>query len=84
MARPARISRALSQNFLADRATAEHVARLAVPHGRQVPLLLEVGAGKGALTARLAPAATNSTPTRSTPVSSRSSAPASAPHPKCG
>ncbi|MGQ4429175.1 MULTISPECIES: ErmE/ErmH/ErmO/ErmR family 23S rRNA (adenine(2058)-N(6))-methyltransferase [unclassified Streptomyces] len=55
MARPARISRALSQNFLADRATAEHVARLAVPHGRQVPLLLEVGAGKGALTARLAP-----------------------------
>ncbi|MER7643588.1 23S rRNA (adenine(2058)-N(6))-methyltransferase Erm(O) [Streptomyces sp. NPDC126522] len=55
MARPARNSRALSQNFLADRATAEHVARLAVPHGRQVPLLLEVGAGKGALTARLAP-----------------------------
>ncbi len=67
MARPARISRALSQNFLADRATADYVARLAVPHGRQVPLLLEVGAGKGALTARLAPAATNSTPTRSTP-----------------
>ncbi|MGR3868949.1 ErmE/ErmH/ErmO/ErmR family 23S rRNA (adenine(2058)-N(6))-methyltransferase [Streptomyces graminifolii] len=55
MARPARNSRALSQNFLADRATAERVAHLAVPHGRQVPLLLEVGAGKGALTARLAP-----------------------------
>ncbi len=55
MARPTHISRALSQNFLADRATAEYVARLAVPQGRQVPLLLEVGAGKGALTAKLAP-----------------------------
>ncbi|WP_327400476.1 ErmE/ErmH/ErmO/ErmR family 23S rRNA (adenine(2058)-N(6))-methyltransferase [Streptomyces sp. NBC_01288] len=55
MARPTHVSRALSQNFLADRATAEHVARLAVPQGQQVPLLLEVGAGKGALTARLAP-----------------------------
>ncbi|MGW3103525.1 ErmE/ErmH/ErmO/ErmR family 23S rRNA (adenine(2058)-N(6))-methyltransferase [Streptomyces sp. NPDC001100] len=55
MARPTRVSRALSQNFLADRATAEFVARLAVPHGHQIPLLLEVGAGKGALTAKLAP-----------------------------
>ncbi|MFJ4784874.1 ErmE/ErmH/ErmO/ErmR family 23S rRNA (adenine(2058)-N(6))-methyltransferase [Streptomyces sp. NPDC088794] len=55
MARPTRTSRALSQNFLADRATAEYVARLAVPRGRQVPLLLEVGAGKGALTVQLAP-----------------------------
>jgi 23S rRNA (adenine-N6)-dimethyltransferase len=55
MARPTRVSRALSQNFLADRATAERLARLAVPHGRQAPLLLEVGAGKGALTAMLAP-----------------------------
>lgn len=55
MARPTHVSRALSQNFLADRATAEHVARLAVPQGQQVPLLLEVGAGKGALTAKLAP-----------------------------
>jgi 23S rRNA (adenine-N6)-dimethyltransferase len=48
-------SRALSQNFLADRATAERFARLAVPRARPVPLLLEVGAGKGALTAPLAP-----------------------------
>ncbi len=55
MARPTHVSRALSQNFLADRATAAYVARLAVPHGRQVPLLLEVGAGKGALTEKLAP-----------------------------
>jgi len=55
MARPTHVSRALSQNFLADRATAEFVARLAVPHGHQIPLLLEVGAGKGALTAKLAP-----------------------------
>ncbi|MFF4500841.1 ErmE/ErmH/ErmO/ErmR family 23S rRNA (adenine(2058)-N(6))-methyltransferase [Streptomyces sp. NPDC001401] len=55
MARPTRNSRALSQNFLADRATAEHLARLAVLHGDQPPLLLEVGAGKGALTERLAP-----------------------------
>ncbi|MET7486496.1 ErmE/ErmH/ErmO/ErmR family 23S rRNA (adenine(2058)-N(6))-methyltransferase [Streptomyces sp. NPDC005538] len=55
MARPTRVSRALSQNFLADRATAEYVARLAVPRGRRIPLLLEVGAGKGALTAMLAP-----------------------------
>ncbi|MFI5883089.1 ErmE/ErmH/ErmO/ErmR family 23S rRNA (adenine(2058)-N(6))-methyltransferase [Streptomyces sp. NPDC051554] len=55
MARPTHVSRALSQNFLADRATAEYVARLAVPQGQQVPLLLEVGAGKGALTAKLAP-----------------------------
>ncbi|MCH5672392.1 ErmE/ErmH/ErmO/ErmR family 23S rRNA (adenine(2058)-N(6))-methyltransferase [Streptomyces gilvus] len=55
MARPTRTTRALSQNFLADRATAEHLAHVAVPHGRQAPLLLEVGAGKGALTERLAP-----------------------------
>ena len=55
MARPTHISRVLSQNFLADRATAEYVARLAVPQGHHVPLLLEVGAGKGALTAKLAP-----------------------------
>lgn len=55
MARPSATSRALSQNFLADRATAERFARLAVPHGGPVPLLLEVGAGKGALTDTLAP-----------------------------
>lgn len=55
MARPTPVSRTLSQNFLADQATAEYVARLAVPHGHHVPLLLEVGAGKGALTAKLAP-----------------------------
>jgi 23S rRNA (adenine-N6)-dimethyltransferase len=55
MARPTHTSRALSQNFLADRATAEHLAHLAVPNGRHQPLLLEVGAGKGALTATLAP-----------------------------
>ena len=55
MARPTHTTRALSQNFLADRATAEHLARLAVPHGVPAPLLLEVGAGKGALTERLAP-----------------------------
>jgi 23S rRNA (adenine-N6)-dimethyltransferase len=55
MARPTHVSRTLSQNFLADHATAEYVARLAVPQGHHVPLLLEVGAGKGALTAKLAP-----------------------------
>ncbi|MGY6026181.1 ErmE/ErmH/ErmO/ErmR family 23S rRNA (adenine(2058)-N(6))-methyltransferase [Streptomyces spinosirectus] len=55
MARPTAPSRALSQNFLADRATARRIARLAVPDGRQAPLLLEVGAGKGALTDHLAP-----------------------------
>ena len=55
MARPTHTTRALSQNFLADRATAEHLARLAVPHGPKAPLMLEVGAGKGALTERLAP-----------------------------
>lgn len=55
MARPTRVSRALSQNFLADRAAAGQLARLAVPHGRETPLLLEVGAGKGALTELLAP-----------------------------
>ncbi|GAA2381560.1 23S rRNA (adenine(2058)-N(6))-methyltransferase Erm(O) [Streptomyces coeruleofuscus] len=54
MARPTATSRALSQNFLADRATAERFARLATPQTRPVPLLLEVGAGKGALTAPLA------------------------------
>jgi 23S rRNA (adenine-N6)-dimethyltransferase len=55
MARPTQRARALSQNFLADRAAAERFARLAVPNGRPVPLLLEVGAGKGALTDTLAP-----------------------------
>ncbi|MER5992916.1 ErmE/ErmH/ErmO/ErmR family 23S rRNA (adenine(2058)-N(6))-methyltransferase [Streptomyces viridosporus] len=55
MARPTTTSRALSQNFLADRATARRFARLAVPHGGPVPLLLEVGADKGALTDVLAP-----------------------------
>ncbi|RDS67083.1 23S rRNA (adenine(2058)-N(6))-methyltransferase Erm(V) [Streptomyces sp. M7] len=55
MARPSRVSRALSQNFLADRAAAGQLARLAAPHGLPVPLLLEVGAGKGALTELLAP-----------------------------
>ena len=55
MARPTHTTRALSQNFLADRATAAHLARLAVPHDGQAPLLLEVGAGKGALTEPLAP-----------------------------
>ncbi|MFF0011915.1 ErmE/ErmH/ErmO/ErmR family 23S rRNA (adenine(2058)-N(6))-methyltransferase [Streptomyces sp. NPDC005374] len=55
MARPSRVSRALSQNFLADRAAAARLARLAVPDPRAAPLLLEVGAGEGALTARLAP-----------------------------
>ncbi|MGA5897264.1 23S rRNA (adenine(2058)-N(6))-methyltransferase Erm(O) [Streptomyces venetus] len=54
MARPTATSRALSQNFLADRATAERFARLAVPQDRPIPLLLEVGAGKGALTVPLA------------------------------
>ncbi|MDG9717825.1 23S rRNA (adenine(2058)-N(6))-methyltransferase Erm(O) [Streptomyces sp. DH24] len=54
MARPTRGSRALSQNFIADRATATRLARLTAPHGRPLPLLLEVGAGKGALTAALA------------------------------
>lgn len=55
MARPSRTSRALSQNFLTDRAAAERLARLAVPHGDPAPLVLEVGAGKGALTRLLAP-----------------------------
>ncbi|WP_309094643.1 ErmE/ErmH/ErmO/ErmR family 23S rRNA (adenine(2058)-N(6))-methyltransferase [Streptomyces sp.] len=55
MGRPATAaSRALSQNFLTDRAAAERFARLAVPRAGTVPLLLEVGAGKGALTAPLA------------------------------
>jgi 23S rRNA (adenine-N6)-dimethyltransferase len=55
MARPSRVSRALSQNFLTDRAAAARLAALAVPDPRQAPLLLEVGAGKGALTEPLAP-----------------------------
>ncbi|MFJ3616547.1 ErmE/ErmH/ErmO/ErmR family 23S rRNA (adenine(2058)-N(6))-methyltransferase [Streptomyces iakyrus] len=54
MARSTALSRALSQNFLADRTAAERFARLAVPRPGSVPLLLEVGAGKGALTAPLA------------------------------
>ncbi|MFF0079412.1 ErmE/ErmH/ErmO/ErmR family 23S rRNA (adenine(2058)-N(6))-methyltransferase [Streptomyces canus] len=53
MGRPTRASRALSQNFLADRRAAARLAGLAVP--RPTPLLLEVGAGKGALTELLAP-----------------------------
>ncbi|MFD3342278.1 23S rRNA (adenine(2058)-N(6))-methyltransferase Erm(O) [Streptomyces violaceoruber] len=54
MARPTQRARTLSQNFLADRATAERVARLAVPDRGRPPLLLEVGAGNGALTEPLA------------------------------
>ncbi|MET7730510.1 ErmE/ErmH/ErmO/ErmR family 23S rRNA (adenine(2058)-N(6))-methyltransferase [Streptomyces sp. NPDC005402] len=54
MARPSRVSRALSQNFLADRAAAARFAKVAVPHP-EAPLVLEVGAGKGALTELLAP-----------------------------
>jgi 23S rRNA (adenine-N6)-dimethyltransferase len=54
MARSTRVSRALSQNFLADRAAAAHLARLAAPAPADSPLLLEVGAGKGALTELLA------------------------------
>lgn len=55
MARPTHVSRALSQNFLTDRATADRFARIAVPRPHRQPLLLEVGAGKGALTEVLAP-----------------------------
>ncbi|MFD3374714.1 MULTISPECIES: ErmE/ErmH/ErmO/ErmR family 23S rRNA (adenine(2058)-N(6))-methyltransferase [unclassified Streptomyces] len=55
MARPTHVSRAFSQNFLTDRATADRFARLAVPRPQHPPLLLEVGAGKGALTELLAP-----------------------------
>ncbi|MBC9727460.1 ErmE/ErmH/ErmO/ErmR family 23S rRNA (adenine(2058)-N(6))-methyltransferase [Streptomyces sp. TRM68367] len=55
MARPTQRTRALSQNFLADRTAAIRFARLAVPHDRPARLLLEVGAGKGALTTVLAP-----------------------------
>ncbi|MEV7286218.1 ErmE/ErmH/ErmO/ErmR family 23S rRNA (adenine(2058)-N(6))-methyltransferase [Streptomyces sp. NPDC093252] len=56
MARPSRTSRALSQHFLTDRAAAERLARLAVPSGDgPAPLVLEVGAGQGALTHPLAP-----------------------------
>ncbi|MEU4659075.1 23S rRNA (adenine(2058)-N(6))-methyltransferase Erm(O) [Streptomyces sp. NPDC023723] len=51
MARPSSRARALSQNFLADPAAAQ---RLAVPDPRTAPLVLEVGAGKGALTEPLA------------------------------
>ncbi|MGP3774913.1 ErmE/ErmH/ErmO/ErmR family 23S rRNA (adenine(2058)-N(6))-methyltransferase [Streptomyces sp. SDT5-1] len=48
-------SRALSQNFLADHAVARRFARLAVPDlDPTTPLLIEVGAGKGALTEPLA------------------------------
>jgi 23S rRNA (adenine-N6)-dimethyltransferase len=54
MARPTQRARTLSQNFLTDRSTAEHVARLAAPDRRHPPLLLEVGAGQGALTEPLA------------------------------
>ncbi|MFI1756811.1 23S rRNA (adenine(2058)-N(6))-methyltransferase Erm(O) [Streptomyces sp. NPDC020571] len=54
MARPTQRARTLSQNFLADRATAERVARLAAPDRGRPPLLLEVGAGNGALTEPLA------------------------------
>ncbi|MEU1474192.1 ErmE/ErmH/ErmO/ErmR family 23S rRNA (adenine(2058)-N(6))-methyltransferase [Streptomyces sp. NPDC001668] len=55
MARPSRVSRTLSQNFLTDRVAAARFARLAVPDPGTAPLLLEVGAGKGALTELLAP-----------------------------
>jgi len=54
-ARPSHAARALSQNFLADRAAARQLARLAVPFTAEVPLMIEVGAGKGALTEYLAP-----------------------------
>ncbi|MGC0337012.1 ErmE/ErmH/ErmO/ErmR family 23S rRNA (adenine(2058)-N(6))-methyltransferase [Streptomyces sp. SLBN-8D4] len=54
MARPSRISRALSQNFLTDPKAAARLARLAVPHPK-ADLVLEVGAGKGALTEPLVP-----------------------------
>ncbi|WP_217142130.1 23S rRNA (adenine(2058)-N(6))-methyltransferase Erm(O) [Streptomyces sp. AC627_RSS907] len=54
MARPTQRARTLSQNFLADRAAADRVARLAAPDPRHPPLLLEVGAGRGALTEPLA------------------------------
>ncbi|MER7052805.1 MULTISPECIES: 23S rRNA (adenine(2058)-N(6))-methyltransferase Erm(O) [unclassified Streptomyces] len=54
MARPTQRARTLSQNFLTDRATADRVARLAAPDSRRPPLLLEVGAGQGALTEPLA------------------------------
>ncbi|MFC9468334.1 23S rRNA (adenine(2058)-N(6))-methyltransferase Erm(O) [Streptomyces coelicoflavus] len=54
MARPTQRARTLSQNFLADRATAEHVARLAAADRSRPPLVLEAGAGKGALTEPLA------------------------------
>jgi len=53
-ARPAPAARALSQNFLTDRTSARQLARLAAPFPHKVPLLLEVGAGKGALTEHLA------------------------------
>ncbi|WP_020133674.1 ErmE/ErmH/ErmO/ErmR family 23S rRNA (adenine(2058)-N(6))-methyltransferase [Streptomyces sp. 351MFTsu5.1] len=53
MARPPRVSRALSQNFLTDARAAARLADIAVSD--REALLLEVGAGKGALTEHLAP-----------------------------
>ncbi|MBW8817078.1 MAG: ErmE/ErmH/ErmO/ErmR family 23S rRNA (adenine(2058)-N(6))-methyltransferase [Streptomyces sp.] len=53
MGRPTRAARALSQNFLTDRGATARLAGLAAP--RPTSLLLEVGAGKGALTELLAP-----------------------------
>ncbi|MEU5039348.1 ErmE/ErmH/ErmO/ErmR family 23S rRNA (adenine(2058)-N(6))-methyltransferase [Streptomyces griseorubiginosus] len=53
MARPTRVSRALSQNFLTDPRAAARLADIAVSD--REALLLEVGAGKGALTEHLAP-----------------------------
>lgn len=84
MARPTHVSRALSQNFLTDRATADRFARLAVPRPYHPPLVLEVGAGKGALTEVLAPAAGNCWPTRSTHDWSPPCAPDSPEPLKCG
>ncbi|MBO1335492.1 ErmE/ErmH/ErmO/ErmR family 23S rRNA (adenine(2058)-N(6))-methyltransferase [Streptomyces sp. VRA16 Mangrove soil] len=49
-----RTQRQLSQNFLADRAVARRFARLAVPEPAPGARLLEVGAGRGALTVPLA------------------------------
>ncbi|GAA2117274.1 23S rRNA (adenine(2058)-N(6))-methyltransferase Erm(O) [Streptomyces synnematoformans] len=56
-ARPGSRSRTLSQNFLASRTVAERVARLAAPEpdGGLGGLVVEVGAGRGALTEALAP-----------------------------
>lgn len=52
MARPSRVSRALSQNFLTDPRAAARLADIAVSD--REAFLLEVGAGKGALTEHLA------------------------------